>query len=155
MKIFITSFRHYWGNKKLYGSLPAFSVAVYQPNWYEQLEQADVFEIRDRDGTWIRPQLFANSANPLQAYGDELYWLYTTRMMLVNNFLKQFHNNDRLIFCCWCPYEKRTKAQINRYGSYVCHTGVIKWFIEKEFGGIKVIVDEDRRNMIKFPYKRL
>jgi hypothetical protein len=47
------------------------------------------------------------------------------------------------ILCCWCPYSRPAQRQLERFGSFVCHTGVLGEFLVDKFA-VPIQYDQDR-----------
>jgi hypothetical protein len=161
MTIYLTSFKAYWEGEDdvctYTYKMPAFSIAVYQPKWYWNLEPLRLFDIRDR-GRWIRPRDFITeeaSTAPdhelLLRYHLKLYSMYTERWdrqpeYEQKAFLRRVQSQDEA-WCCWCPYDKAAKRQLDTYGSFVCHSWVVETFLKTL--GVDVQRDEDRERMVR------
>ena len=126
--------------------LPAVphSCAVYPPKGYEHLPKVAWTDIRDDTGRWIRPRDFIMQPRPLQAYRDALYAQYLGRLDEARAWAQGLIWDVAL--CCWCPYDKAARRQLEQFGSFVCHTAVISEFVENELG-LRVWEDGDRRRM--------
>lgn len=127
----------------------AYSIAVYQPKWLPQLPVTRVFDIRDANGSWIRPRDFMPEGHDptlpsdelLKRYRDALLGLYVSRRKAIGEFLHD-HEGHRLTLCCWCPYDKAAQRQLHDYGSFVCHSAVVQAYLE--VAGVTVLRDLDR-----------
>lgn len=119
-----------------------YSVAVYQPKGFD-LPELDIFKITRPNGKWIMPRDFLNTSNPLRNYREALYNHYLKRKRFISKFLRtSLYSN--LVLCCWCPHEKAAQRQMNEFGSFVCHTSVIYYYLAKEHPEIYVALDNDR-----------
>lgn len=169
--ILLTSFKRYHANDYALAPLPGYSIAVYQPRWFPQLPKLDVFDIRDAAGQWVRPRNFIpdftdydnytenRPADPvlLQRYHDTLAGMYRERtrasglalavgdLELARAVYPTSEGRD-IALCCWCPYDKAAKRQIESYGSFVCHS----WPVETVLCelGYDVVRDADRQEMV-------
>lgn len=126
----------------------AFSIAVYQPAWLPQLPVIPFFDIRD-DAGWIRPRLFVGQSDPLFRYGRRLLDLYHSRADEFVDWLVAtgYGMTEDVALCCWCPYDKAAKRQIEEHGTFVCHSAVVEVFLEDY--GLEVIRDVDRQKMVQ------
>lgn len=105
-----------------------YSVAVYQPKGYA-LPKLDFFDIRGPGGNWTRPRDFAHLPNPLGSYRDALVSLYQSRLGGIiqwYEWLENYADHPVAALCCWCPYDKAAQRQLKEWGSFVCHTEVIR-----------------------------
>lgn len=124
----------------------SWSSAVYQPHWLPQLPKAEWMDIRpDRSGQWIRPREFMEQENPLDGYFQALAELYQSRMGEVEDWIAGLTTRFNVI-CCWCPYDKAAKRQLQEWGTFVCHTAAVGQFLEEL--GFDVGIDEDRYKMV-------
>jgi hypothetical protein len=74
------------------------------------------------DGSAIRLRDFG--VDPLPKYKDYMLELYRERWPDIRNWLYQYGGTSTLL-ACWCPYTRTAKKQIERFGSFHCHLGVI------------------------------
>jgi hypothetical protein len=156
MSVLLTSFKRYHDDIAYpYPTMPGYSIAVYQPSWYEPLPKLDLFDIRRHAGTWTRPRDFITVGHDpakadstlLRAYHDTLLTMYRDRYAALKyKDLGELAYND-VALCCWCPYDKAAKRQLDDYGSFVCHSWVVESFL-KELG-VKVVRDLDRKDMVR------
>lgn len=131
----------------------AYSIAVYQPNWYRPLQVTSVFDIRNEAGEWTRPRDFIPEGHDptqpsdelLRSYRNALMGLYLDRRDAISRLLSS--TSDDLTLCCWCPYDKAAKRQLHDYGSFVCHSAVVELYLE--LSGITVHRDPDRERMVR------
>ena len=124
----------------------AWSSAVYQPHWLPQLPKAEWMDIRPDGKNWIRPREFIDQDRPLDEYFQALAELYASRQAEVEEWIEgltTYHN----IICCWCPYDRAAKRQIERWGTFVCHTAAVGDFLQGL--GYEVLADEDRKIMVR------
>jgi hypothetical protein len=150
MTIFLTSFKRYFDSKC---AVPGYSIAVYQPRWYPKLPKIDMFDIRDENGQWTLPRNFVifdefgeqknSDMDVLRDYHDTLVAMYHTRFKILGS-IPEITKDAAL--CCWCPYEKAAKRQLEHYGTFVCHSMAVETFL-KEIG-IEVVRDKDREKMV-------
>ena len=150
MTVYLTSFKRYFESK----CMPGYSIAVYQPRWYQQLPKIDMFDIRDATGQWTLPRNFVvvdgsgkqtnSDMDVLRAYHDTLVAMYHERYKVPGSFPEITKD---VAFCCWCPYEKAAKRQLEHYGTFVCHSMAVETFL-KEIG-INVLRDKDREKMVR------
>lgn len=187
MTVYLTSFKRYHADAafkdgKGLGSLPGYSIAVYQPRWYPQLPVVDVFSILDADGRWVRPRDFIKCLDPencvcvmcgsgltalcfcgahvgkqkpnpelLERYHYRLLDMYTKRWerdleLGLSLERDHFDQHEDVVLCCWCPYDRAAKRQLEDCGSFVCHSWPVESFL-KELG-IEVVRDADRERMV-------
>lgn len=151
MSILLTSFKR-WHDAPIEGVKP-YSIAVYQPHWYPALRESRWFDIREQ-GKWIRPRDFVppnhDPTKPdmkiIRAYRNALMGLYLDRLPQIEHFLD--HAGQNIALCCWCPYDKAAKRQLEDYGGFVCHSAVIDQLLS--ITGWDVERDADREKMVKF-----
>jgi hypothetical protein len=124
-----------------------YSVAVYQPKSYF-LPKLDFFDIRGPGGRWTRPRDFAHLPNPLVSYRDALMSLYRSRAGDIVRWYEKLEGSDHPVaaLCCWCPYDKAAQRQLKEWGSFVCHTEVIRQALIS-IGAEQVEIDDDRKLM--------
>jgi hypothetical protein len=128
----------------------AYSIAVYQPRNFPELPVAPVFNILDEEGKWIRPRNFMQPGHVpeenyelLKDYRDALLRLYDGRRAAINRWLKD--GPKRAVLCCWCPYDRAAQRQLQDFGSFVCHSGVVGLYLKML--GVRVQYDKDREKM--------
>lgn len=124
-----------------------FSAAVYQPKGYAY-PKAEWCDIRDENRNWIRPREFMDFPDPLAAYHQKLLAHYRARKREIGEWLDGLLTGN-FILCCWCPYERRAREQLEEHGSYVCHTAVVGEALEEL--GVRVWYDSDRLKMKVLP----
>jgi rhodanese-related sulfurtransferase len=182
--IFLTSFKRYHeaqrGRGGLLdlsgGSMPGYSIAVYQPRGHSPLPKLDLFDIRE-GGKWVRPRDFLEGdVQPsgmtgvledtavrgpdkelLHRYHDHLLSLYRRRWQQaqeggqvgyeVAELLPLLSKDASVAFCCWCPYDRAAQRQLKDYGSFVCHSWVVESFLGAM--GVEVVRDLDREKMVR------
>ena len=137
--IYLTSF---FRVKDLPPGVSTYSAAVYQPKGFDfpKVHWADIRKF----GKWTRPRDFMDTPDPMLYYHDALYELYMSRKGQVEGWLKSL--GGPVALCCWCPYDKAAKRQLDEWGSFICHTGVIGEFLTNEMK-VPVWYDGDRRTM--------
>lgn len=153
--VFLMSFRAYWdlvGHTKEFFH-EAWSAAMYQPHWYPgKLRQLGIFLIQEQPGwDWIRPRMFAHYKEPLVEYGHELYQLYKLRKDRIERWVDHVQGKS-VALCCWCPYDKAAQRQLKEHGSFVCHLGVVAWFLTNEFKVDCQFLDKEQQR-VRFPYE--
>lgn len=130
-----------------------FSIAVYQPKWVKPYQEASVFNILDANGDWIRPRNFIPEGHDptqpdnqlLGRYFDALLEHYDRRRPQIEEWLAS-HTVRRVNLLCWCPYDRAAKRQLKDYGSFVCHSAAVGFYLQ-EFLGQRVQLDTDRKRM--------
>lgn len=137
--IHMTSF---FASKKLDQGITPLSCAVYQPKGFKY-PKVMWTDIRDDEGNWIRPRLFVNEENPLNAYWEAMRKHYLHRQDEALAWLDSFRGPVAL--CCWCPYDRAAQRQLKEFGTFICHTGPLGEFLE-DLGAV-VWYDEDRRKL--------
>ena len=137
--IYLTSF---FKIKELPKGVIPYSAAVYQPKGFS-LEKVAWTDIR-KDGKWIRPREFLDCDNPLHSYRAAMLDLYGSRIEEAKEWAAGL--TGPVALCCWCPYDRAAKRQIETFGSFVCHTAVLSEFCSQELG-LPVWEDADRRRM--------
>lgn len=157
MTVLLTSFRRWhedndalvdwWHESTGWNVLKAYSIAVYQPNWYRPLPTLRTFDIR-QDSKWTRPRDFIpedHEGEPdpelLQRYHDalvDLYWSRRNDRALATLFTDTYD----VALCCWCPYDTAAKRQLDTFGSFVCHSWPVETVLKR--WGVDVRRDEDR-----------
>jgi hypothetical protein len=120
-----------------------FSAAVYPPKGYEWMPKAMWTDIRDKQGNWTRPRNFEKAENPLMAYRNALWELYSEREREAVRWLSE--REGAIALCCWCPADRPAQRQLKEWGSFVCHTAVLGEFITAL--GHRVWYDSDRLRM--------
>lgn len=141
--IFITSF---FKTKELPEGVVPYSAAVYQPRGYT-LEKAGWTDIRI-DGKWIRPRLFLSDEDPAAAYWRFMMDMYRSRTDAAHEWLETHHNYHDCALCCWCPFDRAAKRQLEEHGTFICHTGPLGAFLEEL--GVEVLYDKDRERMYEY-----
>jgi hypothetical protein len=151
MTVYLTSFKRYFDMKC---AIPGYSIAVYQPRWYPKLPKIDMFDIRDDTGRWTLPRNFVvldesgkqknSDVEVIQNYHDKLVEMYRTRFKVLGS-LPEVMGDAAL--CCWCPYEKAAKRQLEHYGTFICHSMAVETFLKRI--GIEVVRDKDREKMVR------
>lgn len=120
-----------------------YSAAVYQPKGYKYPKVAWT-DIRDASGKWTRPREFLDHDDPALAYFDAMLAHYDARLDEAREWAQ--NAPDKVALCCWCPYDRAAKRQIEEFGSFICHTGPLGLFIEDRLG-VTVTYDIDRDKM--------
>lgn len=120
-----------------------FSAAVYQPKGFNY-PKLDFFDIRDAKGKWTRPRDFVDKDRPLRAYRDALLGLYAPRYDAIESWARSRTKHSAL--CCWCPYDLAAERQLVTWGTFVCHTDVIRIVLTEM--GFYVTMDDDRKKMV-------
>lgn len=140
-QVYITSFfkSHYVPK-----DVERFSAAVYPPKGYEWMPKAAWTDIRDIKGNWTRPRNFVKAENPLTAYRQALWDLYSARQLEASRWLSE--REGAFALCCWCPSDRAAQRQLKEWGSFICHTSVLGEFISSTFN-IPVWYDADRLRM--------
>jgi hypothetical protein len=141
MQVYLSSF---FKAKELPVGVEAWSAAVYQPKGmtFPKAGWADIRE--DKTGAWIRPRVFEGYSNPPKAYRDYLIEQYRGRIEEFN--IWRYSQEGDAALLCWCPYDKAAKRQLDEWGSFICHTGVIAEFLIEQ--GVPVWLDSDRSKMM-------
>jgi hypothetical protein len=136
--ILITSFF----KAKEAGADECWSAAVYQPKGYT-FPKAAWADIRDERGNWIRPRNFLDAADPAMAYYQCMCEHFMARSSDIERWVEEREGVPAL--CCWCPFDRAAKRQLEEFGSFICHTGPIATVLEEL--GYEVGLDKDRENM--------
>ncbi len=118
---------------------------VYPPKGYEHYPKVDWTDIRQGDGSWIRPRVFMDQFDPPKAYHDALMKLYESRIIEATSWAVNLQSDVAL--CCWCPYDRAAQRQLHEHGSFICHTEVLGEFLENRIG-LRVWRDADRAKML-------
>ena len=161
MTIYLTSFKRFHAAEERGGLLdfqgqrmPGYSIAVYQPKNYPRLPKLDIFDIRNEAGEWTRPRNFiryddtpAHNEALLRRYHDALVGMYQQRFERGGFEVEDLEKalGDDVALCCWCPYDRAAQRQLKDYGSFVCHSTVVRTFLLEL--GTEVILDADREKM--------
>jgi hypothetical protein len=123
---------------------PCYSAAVYQPRGFAY-PKIDWTDIRDANGSWIRPREFLGEPDPAKAYYAAMLAHYDERE---EEAVRWAEACDCLTMCCWCPFDRAAKRQLQEFGSFICHTGPLGEFIETRLN-IPVFYDRDRLSMYR------
>lgn len=99
-----------------------WSAAVYQPKGYT-FPKAAWADIRDERGNWIRPRNFLVDPDPAEAYFERMYEHFMARSHDIAEWYAEREGVPAL--CCWCPYDRAARRQLEEFGSFICHTGPI------------------------------
>ncbi len=118
---------------------------MYQPKGFN-LPKVAWTDIRRDGGEWIRPRLFIEEESPLDAYWEAIINHYYTRRTAVEEWLAGVQTPVAL--CCWCPYDRAAKRQLEEFGTFICHTGPLGDFLAFEYD-VPVWYDEDRRDLAR------
>lgn len=131
-----------------------YSIAVYQPEWYPEVEVAKCFNILDDRGRWIRPRNFipdGHDGRPdrdlMNRYFRALLLNYESRAEEIQRWVQDHRHSQSVYLLCWCPHDRAAKRQISQYGSFVCHSAAVGYYLRQQ--GCDVVYDNDRRKMIK------
>ena len=149
MSILLTSFKK---SLKLKGksNIEFYSVSRWQPSnfFYPSLDFLGAYNKN-------KQRLFLKGRNnPLQSYQHDLFEYYVSQWKKINSWLTSLNNNDKLIvLCCWCPYSNSTKKQIQNFGSFACHTGLIGKIINKYCPEETLYLDIDRHKQLVQEWK--
>ncbi len=138
MAVLMTSF---FKSNKL--EMEKWSVAVYQPKGY-RYPKVDWADIR-LDGKWIRPREFLGEPDPAAAYFKFMVEMYRSRIDEAAEWLQDYYVHD-VAFCCWCPHDRAARAQLEEFGSFICHTGPLAAFLRDDCG-VEVVLDKARELM--------
>lgn len=145
--ILLTSFKRAAENEDDWPSAYIWSSSVYQPDWLPQRPKAEWMDIRPgRTGKWIRPRLFVDQEEPLNGYFEALLELYESRLPAVERWIEATATYEHTWIACWCPYDKAAKRQLDEWGTFVCHTAAVGYFLEEQ--GLSVNLDRDRHKMV-------
>jgi len=145
--IVLTSFKDSeWITKKLnIDKENIYSVARWQPKGYSY-KKLTFLSATDKEGNKL---LLRNFENPIQDYADALKEGYKARWKEIKKWLNNLDNNEDIILACWCPHSKQTEKQIEKFGTFCCHTGLIGKMINKHRPDITVVLDRDRdKNLV-------
>jgi len=145
--IVLTSFKESKRILKIVPDIDVFSVSRWQPlkYHYDELDFLGAFDI---EGNRLR---LKNSS--ISEYKHKLFEYYISRRQEVNEWLLSLDNDKHIMLCCWCPDSTATKKQIKKYGSFVCHTGLIGKLINKFRPDIEILLDNDRHKWLIEEYK--
>jgi len=144
--IILTSFKEAnWIAEKLnIGKENIYSVARWQPRGYS-FKELSFLSATDKDGNKL---LLRNFENPIQDYAEALKEGYRARWKEIKQWLDSLDNDKDIILVCWCPHSSQTKKQIEEYGTFCCHTGLIGKMINKH-RPVTVVLDRERhKNLV-------
>jgi len=119
-----------------------WSAAVYQPKGY-RFPKAAWADIRDDSGSWIRPRNFLSSSDPAAAYYERMVAHFGSRAAAIHEWYEACDGVPGL--CCWCPYDRAARRQLEEFGTFICHTGPIATVLEDL--GYEVVLDKARERM--------
>ena len=117
-----------------------FSISRWQPAGFAYPELSFLAPW-DAAGRPIRLRDFAGS---LSGYHDALWQRLVEQRDKVEEFLDYLSEYSQFALCCWCPYSRPAQRQIKQFGTFVCHSMVVKPFLE-QYPGVSVQLDDDRR----------
>jgi hypothetical protein len=159
MTVLLTSFKRFHANTSS-KRIPGYSIAVTQPDWQPELPMLHLFDIRDPNngGAWTKVRDFVDESGDdlgaVKRYHEHLLDMYQRRYTYeqslgqlgtqIAELIPMFRHDVAL--CCWCPYTKAAKSQIERFGTFVCHSMVVETFLRR--GGLKVVRDKDREKQM-------
>ena len=148
--IVITSFKESVNIRKYQSFIDAntYSVARFQPKHFDYI-QLHFLSAKDVNGNRLR----LTGENKFQTYKSKLLEYYKTQKSDIHNWLKSLRNDDKDLICCWCPYSNTTKNQMNVFGTFVCHTGIVGQLINVARPDIDVYMDEDHHKFLIDEYK--
>jgi hypothetical protein len=127
----------------------AYSVARWQPKGIRPLPELRPLAAEDKHGERM---LLRNYENPVTGYADALREAYAARWKPIKAWLDELDN--RVIYlCCWCPHSKQTRLQIEKFGTFCCHNGLIGKMVEKHRPDIAVVMDKARENFLHPEWK--
>lgn len=139
MAIILTSFNR---SKEIDGL--KFSISRFQPKGF-QLPELNFLAAVDRDG---KKMLLRNYIDPIRGYEKALRDAYKERWDRIKKWLDELSSAKDIVLCCWCPYSQATKEQIQVFGYFACHSGLIGLMIEKHRPDIKIFLDQDRHEKL-------
>lgn len=116
-----------------------YSVARFQPKGFNY-EELKFLAANGKNGKL----LLRNFKNPVRDYAEALKEGYLSRWNEIKKWLDSLKEEETIILCCWCPHSSQTNKQIDRFGTFCCHTGLIGKMINKHRPDITVVLDDDR-----------
>lgn len=79
------------------------------------------------DGSAIKLRDFGE--DPLPKYHEFMLELYRARWPQIRDWLYRYGGTHNAL-ACWCPYTKTAKRQLQSFGTFHCHLGVVAEVLE-------------------------
>ena len=138
--IILTSFKRL--DRHVYDE--AFSIARWQPKG-SNLPTLPFLAANDKQGSKM---LLRYYPNPVIGYMNTLREAYASRWAEIQPWLMSLDVDKTTALVCWCPYSTQTTKQIQKFGSFCCHNGLIGQMIQKHRPDITVTMDTDRKHKL-------
>jgi hypothetical protein len=122
-----------------------FSIARIQPKGFNYKELKFLAAIDDKGK---KLQLKNLQEDSLNGYKEALKRGLKKRWHLVKSWLDSLSSDKDIILCCWCPYSESSSKQMNEYGAFACHSGLIGRMVRGKRPDIQIILDEDRQKYL-------
>ncbi len=136
--VLITSF---YGARK-YEIENKFGVACWKPDWCKYRDLEFLFP-RDKNGNRLRLRMFDGSVD---GYINALREGYEFRWEKIEEWLLSLKKNEQYILCCWCPHSSSSKEQLQKTGTFFCHTVLIGKMIRLHRPDLVVKLDYARES---------
>jgi hypothetical protein len=106
-----------------WGAGDRWSGARWAPAWAKSWPVAEWAQPLRADGSAIKLRDFGE--NPLLGYREYMLNLYRDRYVAIKDWVEALDGEGPVALCCWCPYTRVAKLQIERFGTYHCHLDVV------------------------------
>jgi hypothetical protein len=144
MSVLCTSFNHLLeqplGSRWHWREAEPYSVARWQPNGFT-LKELPFLAATGAKGEKL---LLRNFSDPVQGYAEALRAGYSERWTAIKQWLDSLEPEKDITLCCWCPHSSQTRRQLERFGTFCCHTGLIGKMIARHRPDITLYMDKDR-----------
>ena len=137
--IILTSFKK---SKKFKGE--KYSVARWQPKGFKY-PVLEFLDATDENGSALHFSMFDN---PLRGYEKSWEKKIKKNWKVIKRWIDDIEEDENIVLCCWCPFTASSQEQIKKFGSFACHTGLIGKLIKEERPEIRIILDNDRKNLL-------
>lgn len=74
------------------------------------------------DGSAIKLRDFGDE--PLPKYHEYMLSLYRSRWQEIRDWIYRYGGENNVL-ACWCPYTKVAASQLEQFGTFHCHLGVV------------------------------
>jgi len=118
-----------------------FSGARWAPNFAQSWPIAGwAAPLRD-DGSAVRLRDFGVGEGVIERYSEWMLEMYRGKWDEIRSWLSEIGEWEVGV-ACWCPNTKVARAQLNRFGTYHCHLGIVKSVLVKSGVEVRMLNDE-------------
>lgn len=122
-----------------------WSAARWAPDFAQQWPVAKWAAPLRPDGTAVKLRDFGD--DPLPKYRTYVLDLYRSRWPAIRDWVFRYDGTHQAL-CCWCPFTKTARVQLEHFGSFHCHLGVVAEVLSKS-GVVVMVGEEHASSMVK------